>query len=535
LGFGNIILLVFAFSLVSTGLFSFLPDAFAAGAIFDKKEYGMQEMANIVLHDPSKNINPGVMDVFPLKVTSDTNPEGHVIFVVEAEKDIGFFKGSIEFTKDESNSRKLHVSIGDRIYIDYGNFPAVAKITGDPIDCGPAMLTLDNLNCISKISIGFDPAVDLEVKTFQKSYNKGDSLHIYGYAIHDPNGTKKISIKIIDPTLKTVLINNVSPNLANQFKLYVDTADEIWDTMGDYTVEVEYGSDKTSTGFELRRFVVSEESRDKILIMPGTNEPGCEIFGECFLPYRLEVEVGQNVTWMNSDPKYEHVIVSGNKITGPNGIFASKSLSMGETFIFQFEDPGAYIYYDSIHPWMVGLIQVKEKHLLSDSIAPMILLPQNMTVNAETKLGATVNFTAKAIDDVDGILEPSCSHESGQFFPIGTTVVRCTVNDDEANLAVRSFSINVVGSEAIFPGWIKEIAALWCNDEIGDYSFIEAIQYLIDHEVIVVEDPDESVEHAEDIPDWIKESACWWSKGEISNDDFANGLKFLISNGIIII
>jgi len=45
--------------------------------------------------------------------------------------------------------------------------------------------------------------------------------------------------------------------------------------------------------------------------------------------------------------------------------------------------------------------------------------------------------------------------------------------------------INSVHSEAIkqapdvvIPSWIKDVAVFWCNNEIEDSSFIEAIQHL---------------------------------------------------------
>ena len=262
---------------------------------------------------------------------------------------------------------------------------------------------------------------------------------------------------------------------------------------------------------------------------------GCELFDECFLPSKLEILVGENVTWVNGDTTYDHYVESGNEISGPDGLFSSEVLSIAEKFVYQYNNTGIYSYYDPTYPWMIGVIKVKEKHTISDNVPPLILVPENMIVNADTSKGALVDFTVNAIDNESGILEPECTHESGSFFPVGNTTIICTAEDDEANVGIRHFSINVFSSKTMFPDWIKEIASMWCTDEINESLFIEAIQYLIEHEAIIVEDTEDSKEHAQEIPDWVKENACWWSEGETSEDEFANALRFLISNGIIIV
>jgi len=70
-----------------------------------------------------------------------------------------------------------------------------------------------------------------------------------------------------------------------------------------------------------------------------------------FAPAMTTVAAGMTVTWTNHDD-VPHNIVSTEKK------FASPVLDTGERFAHTFEAPGAYQYYCSLHPRMVGQIVV---------------------------------------------------------------------------------------------------------------------------------------------------------------------------------
>jgi hypothetical protein len=83
-----------------------------------------------------------------------------------------------------------------------------------------------------------------------------------------------------------------------------------------------------------------------------------------------------------------------------------------------------------------------------DTTPPVITAPTEditaevTTIGAE---GAEVSFDVSAVDDVDGAVEVSCDHNSGETFPIGETVVTCEATDSSGNPAEKSFNIVVVG------------------------------------------------------------------------------------------
>ncbi len=71
-----------------------------------------------------------------------------------------------------------------------------------------------------------------------------------------------------------------------------------------------------------------------------------------FGPQALTITVGTTVTWINRDD-IPHTVVS------TDGVFKSKVRDTDEKFSFQFDKPGTYSYYCSIHPKMTGKIVVQ--------------------------------------------------------------------------------------------------------------------------------------------------------------------------------
>jgi plastocyanin len=71
-------------------------------------------------------------------------------------------------------------------------------------------------------------------------------------------------------------------------------------------------------------------------------------------PQAIKVAAGTTVTWTNKDPEPHTVVDKGGK-------FRSAALDTGDTFSFTFNDPGTYTYFCSLHPHMVGTVEVTPK------------------------------------------------------------------------------------------------------------------------------------------------------------------------------
>ena len=271
---------------------------------------------------------------------------------------------------------------------------------------------------------------------------------------------------------------------------------------------------------------------------PGSSVPGCEQTNECFLPYEVSINVGDTVTWVNDDTA-AHTSTGGSPSDGPSGVFDSSLILAGSSFSFTFNEAGTYEYFCMVHPWMTGIVIVggtaptPPPPTIVDDVPPLIIIPEDIVVEATASYGAAVTFSVKGIDNVDGILNPQCDTSSGSTFPIGETIVTCFLTDSSGNSATNSFLVTVEAPDVLIPDWVRDVAAFWCDDEIDDSGFIQAIQYLIDNDVIIIPETQAGIGGTQGVPSWIKNNACWWSQGLISDSDFAQGIQYLIGQGII--
>lgn len=85
------------------------------------------------------------------------------------------------------------------------------------------------------------------------------------------------------------------------------------------------------------------------------------------------------------------------------------------------------------------------------------------------------------------------------------------------------------------PGWIKNNARWWAEDQIGDAEFVKAVQYLIQQGVMTVPQTQtaSSANSTQQMPFWIKKDAGWWAAGQLPDDDFVKAIQYLISQGIV--
>lgn len=73
-----------------------------------------------------------------------------------------------------------------------------------------------------------------------------------------------------------------------------------------------------------------------------------------FIPAELTVARGTRVVWTNRDDMV-HLVVSAAKPPA----FRSNPLDTGDTFAEEFDQPGRFSYFCSLHPHMQGTIVVR--------------------------------------------------------------------------------------------------------------------------------------------------------------------------------
>jgi plastocyanin len=88
-----------------------------------------------------------------------------------------------------------------------------------------------------------------------------------------------------------------------------------------------------------------------------------QTINERFDPSNFTVPQGGEVRWTNED-NLDHTITSGN-VTNQvheriyDGRFYSGILESGDSFTYEFTEPGVYSYFCSPHPWMNGYVIVE--------------------------------------------------------------------------------------------------------------------------------------------------------------------------------
>jgi Tol biopolymer transport system component len=83
-----------------------------------------------------------------------------------------------------------------------------------------------------------------------------------------------------------------------------------------------------------------------------------------------------------------------------------------------------------------------------DLTAPVLTLPDPVTVEATGPEGANVTYTATAADERGPDPVVDCTPASGARFGLGMTTVSCTATDDAGNSATGSFTVTVADTTA---------------------------------------------------------------------------------------
>ena len=82
------------------------------------------------------------------------------------------------------------------------------------------------------------------------------------------------------------------------------------------------------------------------------------------------------------------------------------------------------------------------------------------------------------------------------------------------------------------PEWVKNTAGWWATDAISETEFVNAIEFLVKEDVILV-NMSQTSETSQSVPEWVKNTAGWWAEDVISETEFVNAIAYLIKIGII--
>ncbi len=412
------------------------------------------------------------------------------------------------------------------VFMDNGNYQVTAQIVGIEFNPLPTPLT-DDFNM--QVDGGKPLPTSITVSIDKLTYDFSSTIFVNGKVTNPKSGTF-VALLVKNPTNQIVTVDELSIDTYGSFNTRLSTTGNNWAEDGTYTIRIQYGNQ------------VYDETTIKLFggtaITPITvsTDKTSYNYGETI------IISGQVSERLDNTP-------IGLTVIFPDGRIVTETLDVDYNNKFQVHLSTAGTLWKLTGTYTITVQQGTQKHATSfylegsqkpspaigivDTVPPLLFTPSDMTIDANDSSGARVDYSVIVIDDEDGVLRPSCSPFSGALFPIGETTVSCSAIDYSGNSDKKSFVITVNAPDLLIPSWIKDVAEFWCGDKIVDVSFIEAIQYLINNDVIVVPATTSSGSGSQEIPNWIKNNACWWSQGLITNSDFASGLQYLIGQGII--
>lgn len=138
--------------------------------------------------------------------------------------------------------------------------------------------------------------------------------------------------------------------------------------------------------------VIGNESAS-VIIPKGSASPEVDITKltprQWYVPSQISINQNDSITWVNKDTE-GHTVTSGigeglesliNKKQGTkNGIFDSGIFRPGTNWTYQFEQPGVFTYFCTVHPWMEGIVVVKKAVSAHVPNYPVDALGQRQTV-----------------------------------------------------------------------------------------------------------------------------------------------------------
>ena len=94
-------------------------------------------------------------------------------------------------------------------------------------------------------------------------------------------------------------------------------------------------------------------------------------------------------------------------------------------------------------------------------------IPANITQNTDPGLPTgVVTWSEPTASDNSGSVTLTSSHESGEAFPIGVTVVTYTAVDAASNMVTSSFAVLIEGMIILFILWCDISFILYCAHRV---------------------------------------------------------------------
>ncbi len=123
-------------------------------------------------------------------------------------------------------------------------------------------------------------------------------------------------------------------------------------------------------------YAQEQQSRDTIITIPkGSANPEVDVTNlsprQWYDPREISINVNDTIKWINNDTE-PHTVTSGlggglnslltNSQGKPNGLFDSGLFSPNTSTYIKFNESGTYNYFCTVHPWMEGVVHVRNNN-----------------------------------------------------------------------------------------------------------------------------------------------------------------------------
>ena len=199
-------------------------------------------------------------------------------------------------------------------------------------------------------------------------------------------------------------------------------------------------------------------------------------------------------------------------------------------FQFEFFDNSGNLIKDVLYGYR---IETKSGDILYENVgssteylgiwAPEGIDIQNLVIPDDGVHKITVSILGTGILNLDTTL-----------LGLGSTIIE--IGSSNSSLQPNESIKPPMESTVSIPNWIKNNAKFWYDGDIDDATFITGIQYLIQNEIIIIPQTDQTqISDESTIPSWVKNNAKFWYDDIIDDSTFAAGIQYLIQFGIIVI
>jgi len=362
--------IIIAFSLFSTQVFAQLgPEDCGPNQIFknnqcldidtlqvvvawDKPTYKICDTGVVTIQAQEENTDPNLIQIFFAQVTSDSDPVGVEILMIEIGNDSGIFVGELQLCGD------LNVSVGDKVYVTHGNVGDAADIVSSNTQ------SVD----IQAQSVLIGDSFAIQVFFFDASGNFAEHVN------YDIIATQKGKTVLSD-------IGVHDHDGQSQHYPFLENYNDLIEVKVTFNG---FGIDKPFTGpiGHVETFLfdpptpetepepepIPPPGSNTIIIPTGASDPNAPYFWQNkkdgSTTGNITILRGETITWTNADTAF-HTITSGSPSNGPDGKFDSAMFAPGESFSYKFSQEGIFPYFCMLHPWKVGTVIVEVESTFS--------------------------------------------------------------------------------------------------------------------------------------------------------------------------